>query len=191
MTIDKLEYTVKRSNRKTVAIRFECDGKVTVLAPLNAGDRVIEMAVKNNADWISKKSDERQKHLIGKNTDPITDDQIADLKSKAMAVLPALLDRWASKLGVSYNKFSVRKMYSRWGSCSADKNISINCLLMLAPDSVINYIIVHELSHLRYMDHSKDFYTFVDSHFSYRKECQRWLKDDGVLIVSRARHGEN
>ncbi len=189
MTIERLEYTVKRSKRKTLAIRFEYNGSVTVLAPITASNASIEKAVKNNAEWIAKKAEERRKFLSGKNTEPISVEEVLSLKMKAENTIPARLDRWAERLGVSYNKLTVKTMYSRWGSCSIDKNISINCLLILAPDIVIDYILVHELSHLKFMDHSKAFYAFVDSNFPYRKESQRWLKEDGALLIGRAKRG--
>ena len=62
-----------------------------------------------------------------------------------MEIIPEKLERYASRLGVSYNKVSYRFQRGRWGSCSSKKNLNFNCMLMLTPDEVIDYVVVHEL----------------------------------------------
>ena len=187
MTINDLQYSVKRSKRRTLAIRCGFDGSLTVLAPFIASRSDIEKAIEGNLWWITKKSEERKKLFENKDTTPIDAAETVALMKKAKERLPERFDSWANVLDVSYNKLSVKLMLSRWGSCSSARNISVNCLLMLAPEYVIDYIIVHELAHIKHMDHSKDFYIFVDKHFHLRKKAQLWLKNDGVLIINRAR----
>lgn len=191
MTINNIKLQVKRTNRKTIAIKMEYDGSVTVIAPVNASDFEIERVVTKNAEWIRSKSEYRKKTTEGKNTEPISELELEAIRRAAAIILPNRVKEWANRLGITYNRVTVKKMFTIWGSCSSKKNINLNCLLMLAPDKVIDYIIVHELAHLKHMDHSKAFYAFIDANFAYRKECQRWLKDEGLLIISRARRGIN
>lgn len=187
MTTDKITYNVKRSKRKSLGIRIECDGSITVLAPLQVTAEYIDEVIAKNKTLILKKQSEKL-CIIGEGSlQPIYSDEIAALKKLALKVLPDRLNYYAELLGVSYSKLSVKPMLSRWGSCSAQQSISINCLLMLAPDEVIDYILVHELSHVKHMNHSRAFYAFIDAHFPHRKQCEKWLKSEGVILISRVR----
>lgn len=189
MITDEFRYTVKRSSRRSLGIRVEFDGSVTVLAPYAATKSDIESTLQKHSGWLTKKLGERKALLENNETEPIYGDELKCLKARAEITFAEKLDKWSELLRVTYKSFSVKKMVSRWGSCSSEGNITLNTLLVLAPDMVIDYIIVHELSHIKHMDHSKAFYAFIDAHFPYRKECQSWLKEDGVLIINRARRG--
>ena len=95
---------------------------------------------------------------------------------------------YAPLIGVSYGKITVRKQKTRWGSCSANKNLSFNCLLMLAPPDVIDSVAVHELCHIKHMNHSKAFYSEVFKVMPNYKECHIWLKENGSRLL---RMGDN
>lgn len=187
MTTDKITYNVKRSKRKSLGIRIEYDGSITVLAPFLASAEYIDEAIAKNKDWILKKQSDKLSAIGERRLQPIYLDEIKALKARALTILPDRLNYYAELLGVSYSKLSVKPMLSRWGSCSAQQSISINCLLMLAPDEVIDYILVHELSHVKHMNHSRAFYAFIDAHFPHRKQCEKWLKSEGVILISRVR----
>ena len=75
---------------------------------------------------------------------------------------------------------------TRWGSCSSDGNLNFNCLLMLAPEEVQNYVVVHELCHRRQMNHSKKFWDEVEKYDPDYKKQKKWLKDHGDEIMRRA-----
>ncbi len=88
-------------------------------------------------------------------------------------------------MGCRYNRLYIRGQKSRWGSCSAQGNISLNWKLIMFPPSIIDYVIVHELAHLKVMGHSKDFWEVVTAHCSDWRSCKQWLNQhDGFLSIS-------
>jgi len=82
-------------------------------------------------------------------------------KEKAQEALPPLIDAWSDKMALSYNRLSFRKTKRQWGSCSGKNNLSFNTMMMKLPPDVIQYIIVHELAHIRHKHHQKPFWECV------------------------------
>ena len=92
--------------------------------------------------------------------------------------LPAL----AAKMGLSYNRASVKDVTSRWASCSRNRNLSFSLLLSAAPLEVIDYVIIHELAHLARMDHSRHFWELVASVDPDFKKHRSWLSDYAPVV---------
>lgn len=86
---------------------------------------------------------------------------------------------FAEKSGLNFNKVTIRDVKSRWGSCSALKNLNYNWRIILAPEDVLKYLCAHEVSHLRHMNHSKEFWAHVKTIFPEYKVHQQWLKHQG------------
>jgi predicted metal-dependent hydrolase len=87
-------------------------------------------------------------------------------------------------MGVEYGRITIRMQKSRWGSCSGKGNLNFNCLLMRTPDEIIDYVVVHELCHLKEMNHSPRFWAEVEKIFPDYKERRKWLKDHGNEITT-------
>ena len=86
---------------------------------------------------------------------------------------------YAEKLGVSYGKITLRQQKTRWGSCSSEKNLNFNWKLILAPPEVLDYVVVHELCHLKEMNHSKAFWDEVGKVMPEYETYKLWLKENG------------
>lgn len=84
------------------------------------------------------------------------------LKTYAKTYLPDLLEKVALDMQVDYRGVSVRLQKARWGSCSMQRNISLNAKLLLLPPKIVRYVLVHELSHLKHMNHSAAFWQYVE-----------------------------
>lgn len=91
-------------------------------------------------------------------------------------------DSMAKKIGVSYNRISLRDTITRWGSCSTTGNLSFSWRLALAPKFVLHYVIVHELCHLVEMNHSVRFWNLVKLHFPEFNQAKSWLKINGKKL---------
>jgi len=180
--------TVIRSNRKTLAICIKEDLSVTVRAPRRASKTEIERILKEKDQWI-------QKHISlmkGKNSrldeikeNLLTDAELKELKAKAKRIIPERAAAFSKIIGVDYGRISIRSQKTIWGSCSSKGNLNFNCLLMLAPPEVIDYVVVHELCHRKEMNHSKAFWHEVEKVIPNYKIYLRWLKDEGGLIMRR------
>lgn len=180
------KYNVIHSSRRTLSVEINSEGQITVRAPYRMSDRKIEKFISDKAPWIEKQLAklETARRNLG-NTEKLSDAQINSLIEKAKAYIPARADYYAEILGVEYGRITVRSQKTKWGSCSSKGNLNFNCLLMLAPAEVIDSVVVHELCHLKYMNHSKEFYSEVLAVFPKYKSCDKWLKDNGRALMSR------
>ena len=145
-------------------------------------DCAIADFVARHEDWIRKKLATMQKKPSGPR---ITEEGIDLLTERARAIIPPRVAYYASLVGVDYNRVTIRHQKTKWGSCSGKKNLNFNCLLLLAPTEVMDSVIVHELCHLKYMNHSKEFYQEVLRVCPNYKQYDRWLKQNGAGIIRR------
>jgi len=99
----------------------------------------------------------------------------------------AAMDAWAPRIGVTPARLTVRAQRSRWGSASAAGTISINWRLVTAPPEVGEYVVVHELVHLRHMDHSPAFWACVATHWPSHRREREWLRRHGPGLMAEPR----
>ena len=96
-----------------------------------------------------------------------------------------LFDRaimFAEEMNCSFNQLRVKTLRSRWGSCSSLKNINFNWVLVMCPMSVLDYVVIHELAHLKHMNHSAAFWKHVERFCPNYQEQKNWLKDRASLL---------
>ena len=106
----------------------------------------------------------------------------AHFARRARIELPARTWELAAETGVDTKRVTVRNQRSRWGSCSASGTISLNWRLIQTPENVRDYIIYHELMHLREMNHSARFWTRVEEACPWWRDAEKWLKRNGSLL---------
>lgn len=183
-----MDVTVIRSNRKTVAIRVNADLSVTMRVPLAATKRDIEQILKAKEPWIQRHRAEirrRKEELEARHLPKLTDDDIRELAERARKCIPERAAHFARIIGVDYGRITIRNQKTRWGSCSGKGNLNFNCLLMLAPTEVIDYVVVHELCHRKEMNHSAAFWNEVGKVIPDYRKFEKWLKDEGRMIMKR------
>lgn len=103
---------------------------------------------------------------------------------RARSVFTRKVLHYSRLMGVTFNRITIREQKTRWGSCSTRRNLNFNWRLLLAPEEILDYVVVHELAHLKQMNHSKDFYAVVRSVLPNYKNLQNWLKKNGHLLFS-------
>lgn len=182
---DELQLNIIYSNRKTVSIELGIDS-ILVRAPKSMNQYEIDAVLNEKRSWIEKyitKMKIRQE-VIEKLT-PFNMDEISELTDRALIVIPEKVKKYAPIVGVDYGRITIRNQRSRWGSCSSKGNLNFNCLLMLFSDEVIDYVVVHELCHRKYMNHSAAFYAEVEQVLPEYRKCQKCLKENGGLYLNR------
>lgn len=182
-----MKVTVIRSNRKTVAIQVNSDLSVTVRAPRSVSEKDIEEILKKKEAWISKhikKIKETKERFEAEPTEKLTREKVIALAEEALKVIPERVEYFAKVIGVTYGKITIRNQKTRWGSCSSKGNLNFNCLLMLAPPEVLDYVVVHELCHRKQMNHSKAFWLEVEKVLPDYKEARKWLKEEGSQMIT-------
>ena len=179
-----MDYQTIRSNRKSFAVQIK-DCRLIVRAPLWATDADIDAFVRKNQKWIeTHMSRAREEQKAAAAVPPMTDAELHALAQRALEVIPQRVAYYAPRVGVTYRKITIRNQRSRWGSCSSNGNLSFNCLLMLAPPEVLDSVVVHELCHRRYMNHSEKFYAEVLRVFPAYPECRKWLRENGARLLA-------
>ena len=103
----------------------------------------------------------------------------------AKQVIPEKVAYYARIMGVTYGRISIRKQKTRWGSCSREGNLNFNCLLMMTPPEVLDYVVVHELSHRLEMNHSARFWAQVEKVMPDYRVPRKWLKEHGGKLMMR------
>ncbi len=104
----------------------------------------------------------------------------------ARGEIAARLDRACDRAGFSYTRLTIRGQRTRWASCSREGAMSFNWRLLLAPDAVLEYVVWHEVCHLKVMDHSPRFWALLARHCPDYREHSRWLKRHGATLVLAA-----
>lgn len=186
---DKTHIEVIRSKRKMLAIEIRPDMRVVVRAPEKIPQNEIMKFVEEKQNWIKKhlvqmyfKAEEIKKQ---KKEPALTNADIEKLCQKALSVIPDKVKYYAEIMGVTYGRITIRNQKTRWGSCSNKGNLNFNCLLMLMPDKVLDYVVVHELCHLKQMNHSKKFWKEVERYMPDYKNYKKWLNENGGALIER------
>ena len=177
-----MRYTLIRSDRKSLAIQINPIGEVIVRAPRLMPLKDIDSFVESKQDWIEA---HQSRAASQPSLPPFTEGELHDLAERMLPLLKEKLPRYAAMLGVTFGKVTVRNQRSKWGSCSSTGNLNFNCLLMLAPPEVLDYVIVHELCHRLEMNHSPAFWYKVERLIPDYKKHRQWLKAHGNELIGR------
>lgn len=189
MTVEDFTYTVIRSNRKTLSLQINPDGSVVVRAPLRLPEKEIRRFLQEKSGWIERTLRKVNTEKAAGEEAPLSMEDIRRLADQALKEIPPRVRFFAALMGVTYGHITIRNQTGRWGSCSSVGNLNFNCLLMLAPEEVRDYVIVHELAHRKEMNHSAAFWAQVEAVLPDYKEREKWLKTRGKVLLARMRSG--
>ena len=180
-----MEFEVVRSARKSFAAEIK-QNRLIVRAPLWATDGDISAFVEKNRKWIeTHMAKARERQEAAKSAHRLTAEEVRELADRALKVIPERVAHYAPLVGVNYGRITIRNQRTRWGSCSSKGNLNFNCLLMLAPPEVLDAVVVHELCHLREMNHSPRFYREIARVFPDYPKHHDWLSKNGASLLAR------
>ena len=168
-----MEYEIIRSKRRTMCLQIKLDGSVVVRAPLKMSEKSIKDFVLKHSDWIEKKQELVKNAHIPEDFDK---NEKKELKKRAKEIIEPILEYYSNKMGVSYERFSINSAKTRFGSCSSKKTLNFSYRLVLYPYEAIEYVCVHELAHLKEMNHSKKFWQIVEGELPDYKARKQLLK---------------
>lgn len=175
-----------KSKRKTISLQIKPDGSMELKVPAQITDAQIQEFLCQKSDWIEKHlqavKELKQKLLQVK---ALTIEEIHGLTNQALEIIPKRVSYFAPLVGVNYGRITIRNQKSRWGSCSSKGNLNFNCLLMLMPPEVLDYVVVHELCHRKEMNHSPKFWAEVGKVLPDYEKQKLWLKEHGNEIMMR------
>ena len=160
----------RRARRYSISISQNLSVRVTVpwYGTLSAGGRL----ARDNAAVIASRLERMRRKISERDGCPENDDiasltaaqkaaYVEELRRLAHMELPALVEKYAEILGLQYGKVFIKHNSSNWGSCSVRGNINLNLNLMRLPEDLRVYVVLHELSHLRYMNHGEQFHAYL------------------------------
>lgn len=155
--------------------------RVCVSAPLRYSDAQIVRFIEERASWIREHAAIMQERQRGREIDGMsaspTQEELAQWRAVVAAFVPALIEKWAPIIGVSAGKLAYRNMVSRWGSCNVKTGrICINVQLAAQPPECLEYVVVHELCHLREANHGPCFHALLDAYLPHWRDAERKLR---------------
>ena len=171
-----------RCRRKSIGLLVNRSAKLIVRAPHWVSLGEIDRLLSKKSAWIIKKQEffkkraEEPKVLISR-------DEKNAYKAKALEVLKKRVDHYAGLCNLMYKNIRVGEAKTRWGSCSSKGTLVFNWKLILMPRNVLDYLVVHELMHIKQQNHSKKYWQEVESVMPNYKQEERWLKEHGTHFI--------
>ena len=166
-------YELIRSRRKTLALELTREGRLLVRAPLRISQKEIDRFVAAHGDWIAR---HRAKLAERPVLPPPTEAETAELKARAAAVLPEKVAYWSRIMGVQPTGIKITTAKKRYGSCNSRQSLCFSCYLMRSPEPAIDLVVVHELCHIREMNHGPGFYALLERYLPDWKERKKLLR---------------
>jgi predicted metal-dependent hydrolase len=168
-------YFVRHRRARRYLLRVDHDGRVRVTIPRGGSKREADAFVQRHTDWVARQRERLTPSQFG------TEERMA-LRERARSELPARLLEIAAQQGLTVTGVSIRNQRTRWGSCGRDGRISLNWRLVLMPPSVRDYVLIHELMHLKRLDHSPAYWKLVAAACPGYREARQWLRLNGPAL---------
>jgi len=157
--MEEISYRLIRSDRKTMGLEITRDMEVLVRAPRWVSGAQIDRFVQSHRQWILRKLAVRRDTITIHSE--LTEDQLVELTRQAEAVIPDRVAHFAAVMGLWPTGIRISRAQSRFGSCSPKDKLAFSCRLMLYPPEALDYVVVHELAHIRHKNHGADFWKTV------------------------------
>jgi predicted metal-dependent hydrolase len=169
-------YFVRHRRARRYLLRVDPDGRLRVTIPRGGSKREAEAFAARNAAWVAAQRARTTASIVPR-------EERVQLRHQAASELPVRLRELAAAHGVTgLTKVTIRNQRTRWGSCGRDGHICLNWRLVLMPAEVRDYILIHELMHLRRMDHSPKYWALVAAACPGYAQARQWLRAHGRAL---------
>lgn len=171
-------FKIIRTNRKTLALEIASNASLIIRAPRLMPLFLIKNFIKKKQNWIIKKQ-----NLIKKRNKNIESIKVSSIsKEEALEKITKKVKHYSSLSGFKYKNIKITSAQKRWGSCTFQNNLNFPKKLALAPDKIIDYVVIHELCHIKEKNHSSKFWQEVAQIMPDYKIYRHWLKQNGYLL---------
>lgn len=195
---------VEYKKKKNISLSIDPEGFITIRAPIGISDEELETAIKSIIPKIEKRLMEIEKNKQIFNEGSYNDENHFKLFGEYITFLEAKitkselpnyymnnlkkyldesLKKYSKIMGVKYKEIKITQTKTTWGTCNTSKNLTFNLRLAMAPKEVIDYVVVHELAHLKHMNHDRSFWNTVGKVLPDYKERQGYLKKFGQFMT--------
>lgn len=174
-----MNYTLIRSKRRlrTISLRVNSSGELIVRSPYFTPRLVIDKFVKEKANWINQRK--KTHHLpLAK----LSQSEFISKSQKLEAYINSRLPTLAETIGVKYMSVEIKNVTSYWGNCSRGGLLRFNARLIDFENSVIDYVLVHELSHIKHRGHDRRFWQFLSTHYPDHKQARKVLRSSSLTL---------
>jgi predicted metal-dependent hydrolase len=148
--------------------------------PRGTSQTDVERLLQQKRPWIAEQR-LRQAPRLDLDRSAVSE---SEARTGARELISALAEEEAERVGVAYDRIRIRGQRTLWGSCSPRGTLSFNWRLVLAPPEVLDYVVVHELCHLRVPNHSRRFWALVQRHRPHWRDQRDWLRDNGPELLA-------
>ena len=174
VTINNFECKIVKSARKTLSVEVTESGEIILRLPKKATLKDAENLVVRHSDWIKKALRKQAERHVGKYIpSPEEEEKLRELAKK---YLPGRTAYWSKITGLIPTGIKITSAQKRFGSCNSKNSVCFSYFLMLYPKEAIDYVIVHELCHIRHKNHSADFYKTVSKFYPDFRNAEKLLK---------------
>ncbi len=170
------EYTVIRSGRRTLSLEITPALAVVVRAPYACSEKQIAAFVQAHTAWLEKHMALQQQRQAAAAARQVTPEQEAALRRQAQQVIPERVAYYAARMGLTPAGVRITGARTRFGSCSSQNRLCFSWRLMQYPPQAVDYVVVHELAHIRHHDHSPEFYALVARYMPDYRQRQALLR---------------
>ena len=164
-----------RANRRTRALKWDRDGGAVGRGPYGVHKEFIGSLVAEHEDRLARAREKQQARRLAHPEQ--TDEERKALLAQAREYLPMRVDYWSGIMGLTPTGLKITSARTRFGSCSGKNSLCFSWRLMQYPREAIDYVVVHELAHIRHHDHSPAFYALVERYMSDWRERMKLLKE--------------
>ena len=169
------DYTLIRARRRTMSLQLDREGKAVVRAPYGVKKEYIDRFVAAHESWLERaRAKQRARRLA--HPEP-TGEERAALIARAKEYLPRRTAHWSAVMELVPAGIKITSARTRFGSCSGKNSICFSWRLMQYPREAIDYVVVHELAHIRHHDHSPAFYALIERYMPDWRERIKLLKE--------------
>lgn len=168
-----MDVKIIRSKRKTLSLSVDDELNAVVRAPFYVATEKINEFVSDNSVWLEKAVKRKEAQL--KKYD-LSDAEIEELINQAKKIIPQRVEYYSSIMNLKPTGVKITKAKKRFGSCNGRNSLCFSCFLMQYSIDAIDYVVVHELAHIRHHNHSKEFYALISTYMPDYKEREKLLK---------------